>query len=195
MGKIPNQKRLMVFIDTQNLMMACKNHRPSIKYSLLKLVDHLVSILPNRELSEVFLYSAIAPPNPNKPNDEDRHHRQLGFFEKAKMAYGYQVFTKKTVSKTYTCRSCNASWNSDEHKGVDVALATDVIVYGLTNQYDVAVIVSGDSDFATAINKLRASRPSLRIEVAQFSYVLGYELKSAASHVHELDAYVSKIKM
>lgn len=194
-GKIPNKKRLMIFIDTQNLMMACMNQNPSIKYSLPKLVEHLIEVVPNREISDVFLYSAISPPNASKPNDGDRHRRQLGFFEKAKMDYGYQVFTKKTVTKHYRCRQCDATWSSDEHKGVDVALATDLIVYGLTDQYDVAIIVSGDSDFGTAINKLRSTKPSLRIEVSQFSDVLGYEIKSAASRVHKLDEHASKITM
>ena len=36
-------------------------------------------------------------------------------------------------------------------KGVDVRLATDMVAMGLQNRYDVAVLVSGDGDFADAV--------------------------------------------
>ena len=36
-------------------------------------------------------------------------------------------------------------------KGVDIALATDLLAYAWENVYDVAVLVSGDEDYSGAV--------------------------------------------
>jgi len=41
----------------------------------------------------------------------------------------------------------------DGEKGVDIALATDMII--LSDMYDVAIIVSGDQDYLSAVKRLK----------------------------------------
>ena len=188
---MPALKRVMLFIDVQNLLMACISHTPKLFYNLKDLVDLLVKLVPDRELVDVCLYSGVAEPIPSSPDDQARYDKQLGFYAKVRGEYGYRAFVKKTKMQSEVCKNCGHTWAVPKHKGIDVALATDVMLYGLTDQYDVAIIVSGDSDFATVINKMRDRRPSLRIEVAQFGWVLGNELRESASMVHLLDEHIN----
>lgn len=53
-------------------------------------------------------------------------------------------------------------------KGIDVKLATDLIVGAVDNQYDTAIIVSSDSDLVPAIDWVR-HRKSKKVEYVGFS--------------------------
>lgn len=53
-------------------------------------------------------------------------------------------------------------------KGIDVKLATDLIVGAVDNQYDIAVVVSSDSDLVPAIDWVR-HRMKKKIEYVGFS--------------------------
>lgn len=55
-------------------------------------------------------------------------------------------------------------------KGIDVKIATDLIVGALDDQYDVAIVVSSDADLVPAIDWVRY-RKSKRIEYVGFSLV------------------------
>jgi uncharacterized LabA/DUF88 family protein len=86
--------------------------------------------------------------------------------------------------------------DTTENKGVDVALATDLLLYGLIGPenggYDVAMLVSGDRDFAPVIELLKQRRPACSIEVAQFFNNAGQELRDAARAFYDLEIYASK---
>lgn len=55
-------------------------------------------------------------------------------------------------------------------KGIDVKLATDLIVGALDNQYDTAVVVSSDADLVPAIDWVR-HRGKKRVEYVGFSLI------------------------
>ena len=51
-------------------------------------------------------------------------------------------------------------------KGIDVKLATDMLVHAFRGNYDVIILVSGDSDFADALQSIKDQ--ALHVEVALF---------------------------
>ena len=63
-------------------------------------------------------------------------------------------------------------------KGVDVTLATDLLRTGWMNMYDVAVLVSGDGDFAYALQAVKDM--GKHVEVAAFQANLAWELSQVA---------------
>ncbi|MBA7492501.1 hypothetical protein ES702_03051 [subsurface metagenome] len=63
-------------------------------------------------------------------------------------------------------------------KGVDVALATDLIGMAWEDAYNVAVIVSGDEDYAGAVGKVMSK--GRNVEFASFRKNLSRGLKNAA---------------
>lgn len=47
----------------------------------------------------------------------------------------------------HSCPSCGGDMRGTEEKGVDVRIATDMIMLAWVDSYDVAILVSADSDF------------------------------------------------
>lgn len=183
----------MIFIDGQNLYYGCKGFQQGFKYDLEKLVETLKNIEPDRELIDVCYYSSLKPHDANKKGDDERFRKQQGFYEMLK--YKYRTFIKTTKPKQITCRMCGKTFVEHQEKGIDVAVATDFLLYGLIGEYDVAIIISGDSDLAPVVRRLRDRKPSIRIEVAQFKHMVGVELKQACHKFHELDKVASKFQL
>ncbi|HUU10833.1 MAG TPA: NYN domain-containing protein [Phycisphaerae bacterium] len=68
-------------------------------------------------------------------------------------------------------------------KGVDIAIAVDMLSMAFHNAYDTAVLVSGDGDFVKALNAVRDL--GKHVEVACFHKA--YHVKQAADKVIELN--------
>ena len=73
---------------------------------------------------------------------------------------GYQELRQKGVDKI--------EYKRTREKGIDVKLATDLIVGAVDNQYDTAVIVSSDADLVPAIDWVRY-RTKKKVEYIGFS--------------------------
>jgi uncharacterized LabA/DUF88 family protein len=54
----------------------------------------------------------------------------------------------------HNCPACGADMRGTEEKGVDVRIATDMIMLAWIDSYDIAVLVSSDSDFVPAVEFL-----------------------------------------
>ena len=153
---------------------------------------------------ETRFYTAIAEVDPLRSGDSRRRQKQIHYCERLGDKHKWYVFSKHV--KTYVgqypychrdlvCDNCKNTVKSPKNKGVDVAIATDLAVYGLSpTGYDAAILVSGDSDFAPVIRKIRDRNPRVRIEIAQFSFAVNRELKRATHSVYELENYANQIR-
>lgn len=209
--------RLMVFIDGQNLLYACdkfaKSHGQRNRFLCdeQKLEQYLVSLQPGRRHVQTRFYTAILVPDPARgKSDVDRYDRQFKKHKALETRLKWYVFSKKTRSYPFLCprcrwygrqtpvecQVCHTKLSDVKNKGVDVAMATDLLLYGMSqdaSSYDVAMIVSGDNDFVPVIRKLKDRRPQVRIEVAQFDNAVGYEMRQAVDRFYPLDANADKI--
>ena len=70
-------------------------------------------------------------------------------------------------------------------KGVDIMMATDVLQFAYRDLYDVAALVSGDADFAYAMQAVK--NLGKHVEVVAFPSNLSYELTQTADVLHVLD--------
>ena len=69
-------------------------------------------------------------------------------------------------------------------KGVDVLLATDLVLNSVKNKYDTAIIVSGDGDFFPAIEAVK--KEGKVVEVAAFESNISKEASDSADKVIKL---------
>lgn len=67
-------------------------------------------------------------------------------------------------------------------KGVDIMVATDLLKFAWDDLYDVAILVSGDGDFAYAVETVK--NMGKHVEIAAFSTNLSQELAAAADDRH-----------
>ncbi len=70
-------------------------------------------------------------------------------------------------------------------KGVDIMLATDLLQYAWDGLYDVAILVSGDGDFAYAVKAVKNG--GKYVEVAAFPSNLSWDMAQIADDRHFLD--------
>ena len=135
--------RTIVFFDGQNLFHSAKNtwgpSQPTssspyywASYDVQKLAQHLVFLTPGQTLEEIYFYTGVPSRNMNP---------DLYWFWTNKLNH-----LKKNGIHVYRGRISN-----NQEKGVDVSIAIDLIQATYEKRYEVAIIVSKDSDFGPAV--------------------------------------------
>jgi uncharacterized LabA/DUF88 family protein len=130
--------RVMVFIDGSNIYRAFKTAYGSGRYAVAKLGDALAA---GRPLVQIHFYTASV----TQEMGETLYAGQQRFFAHLKQEPTVQLWTGRMV-KT------NGVWHE---KGVDVQLATHLVAKAHRDEYDIAVLVSGDSDLVPAVVEVR----------------------------------------
>ncbi len=164
---MPVDRKVMIFIDGANLIKAAARCNVRLDYS------RLIKFLANeRVLIRPYFYDALEP--------TDR--KKCGFLERLRFL-GFTVITKPL--------KCDAEGHRFQ-KGVDVALVTDMLGLAGEKCYDVAIIVSGDNDFASAIEYVKSK--GINVEIAAFKESLGRDLKNLADKIIILNNVIDEIK-
>jgi NYN domain len=65
--------------------------------------------------------------------------------------------------KRWACRTCGATWRSYEEKETDVGIAVALVEAAATKSYEVALLVSADSDLSPAVRAARRLHPAGRL--------------------------------
>jgi uncharacterized LabA/DUF88 family protein len=164
--------RLMIFIDGSNLYHESDRFSKGLRIDFEKFRTELTG---DFDLIRTFYYASV-PANPTAD--------QTGFFKKL----GYLGY--KTKIKPLRETSFNGRRETRE-KGVDVALATDLVSYGMRKAFDWAIIVSGDQDFCDAIEHVQSQ--GLRVEVVFYRHAMAEELKLRADRYRFIDDFADRI--
>lgn len=109
-------------------------------------------------LDRVLLFTALATWVPDKVA---RHK----IFIRANEAAGVSVVYGEFKRKDKHCPLCKGRYPKFEEKQTDVNIALSLFQLAVTDQYDRAVIVSGDTDLIPAIKAVRATFPHKQIGV------------------------------
>jgi len=80
----------------------------------------------------------------------------------------------------------------DKHKGVDILIATEMLYFGFCNNYDVAVLCSGDQDFIPMIKAVKDM--GKRVYVAAFDHSCAEKMKRIPDGYISLSSNFGKIK-
>ena len=97
-----------------------------------------------QELVAVNYYSAYATWLPR----EFARHRQ---FTAALSRVGVSTHMSDFMTRTRSCFSCGATWESHEEKQTDVRMAVDMVSDALVDNFDMAVVITADSDLGPAV--------------------------------------------
>lgn len=178
--------RVVVFVDYQNAYHRARElfHSPSAEPTAgqidpLRLAELLVSRSPfERELAEVRVYRGQPDPT-RQPRAYAANSKQIAAWERS---------SPKVKATTRPLRYPR-NWPTDraQEKGIDVALALDVVMMAMRDEYDVAIVMSTDTDLRPALEAVRAigGSPFPRVEVAAWS--------SPAAHSSRLSVAGAKL--
>ncbi len=149
--------RTNVYVDGFNLYYGAVKDTP---YKWLDLGKLCQLLLPRHKVNRIRYFTARITPRPNDPQQLQRQQtyiRALETIPNLSVHYGSFLSNKKRLPLA------NPPPNGPrtvevlvtQEKGSDVNLATYLIVEGITKDYDVAVIVSNDSDLALPASFVR----------------------------------------
>ena len=142
----------MVFIDGSNLYHSLKNVFGRTDLDIGKFCQQL---LRRRKLIRIYYYNARV----GRKEEPERYKHQQAFFA------GVNAIP---YSELRLGRLVYNNWPNvpPYEKGIDVQLTTDMLTHSFKNNYDVAILVAGDSDFAPALQSVKDY--GKHVEVALF---------------------------
>ena len=75
---------------------------------------------------------------------ESKRRRQAIYLDALDGLNNFKIFEGHFLAKTITCKTCGYSWLTHEEKMTDVNIATELIMDAHNDNFDVAMIISGD---------------------------------------------------
>jgi uncharacterized LabA/DUF88 family protein len=117
---------------------------------------------PGQQLAATHYFSARIRDNGHNTADQKRQNDYL----EALTVQGVKCQFGHYLKKPRECRTCHATWTDYEEKMTDVNIAIQLLTDAFDDAYDMAVVISGDSDLVTPIRRVRERFPAKRVIVA-----------------------------
>lgn len=182
-------QRTYVYIDGFNFYYGCIRKSP---YRWLDLFRFAQAMLPKNNVVRVKYFTAIVKPSPNDPMKQVRQQtflRALATIPQIDVLLG--SFQAHAVRRPLADGSGSVEVIDMKEKGSDVNLATELLVDGFTNAYDVAVVVSNDSDLVAPIQAVRTQLKKA-VGIINPHQRQSVELRSCASFIKEVRTWALK---
>jgi len=188
----PGAKRAVFFVDGFNLYHSICEAQKAFPSTQLKWLDvctlfssHLDQLEPGTELLQVRYYTAYADHLRGGMSDKPKRHRA---YVRALTATGVQVevnqFKRKDSWDSYT----GEKFVTHEEKETDVAMACAVLEGGIRDEFDTAVLVTGDTDLRPVAHAFQRLFPAKRLVFAFPFHRKNSELAGVASGYFTLSA-------
>lgn len=154
--------RVIAYVDGFNLYHGM--HQARSRRGLWLDLDSLVRSLlrPTQDLTHVHYFTAMVTGS-GQPHARARQQDYLDALEAH--CPNVTVHVGRFQAKTMTCRSCGGTWTSHEEKESDVSLGVRLVEDAALRLYDVALVISADSDMLPAIRAARRLAPAARVLV------------------------------
>jgi len=95
----------------------------------------------------------------------DKHDRQATFLEALQTLPDFNIYYGHFLSKEIECYNCGHAYIDHSEKKTDVNIATEMLTDAFQDQFDIAFLVSADSDLVPPIDTIRKLFPKKQIIV------------------------------
>lgn len=186
-----SSKRVAIFIDYTNVwyrLVQMTQSDPNWKkwYDPYKLANHLVG---NRQLEKIYFYCAPPPAYllQDGPNGISKYWKQISYYEEI----------KKLPKVELKYATLNGVRGDIHEKNLDTQLCTDLIMKSMSNEFDVAMLISNDGDYVSAVEAVKTL--GRKIELLYFKKKCSMDLRKICdvprrarrSHFEELNFVVN----
>ncbi len=162
------EDRVAIFIDGSNLYHALQNN---FRRHDLNFTEFANKLCGSRRLFRTYYYNVL----------QDSTQRPEGYRDQQ----DFLDVLRKTPYLETRLGTTKLAQGIPVEKGIDIMLATDLLYFAWNDFYDVAVVVSGDADFAYALQAVK--NMGKHVEVAYFESGISKDLLDAADNRHLLD--------
>jgi uncharacterized LabA/DUF88 family protein len=119
--------------------------------------------------------------------------KQMEFYNFLKHSLGYVIHTVQLKVRTIHCQNCKTEWTTYTEKGIDVWLATKLLLLLHHDAFDTAILVSGDGDYLEAVKAVRSM--GKRVELVAFKASHSKELVDECNRVIFFEDIAGEIEM
>lgn len=157
--KIDEKEKVIAYVDGFNLYFgmveAGFNYCKWLNIKLL--VENLLK--PHQLLIEMKYFTSRVSNNP------DKQKRQSIYID-ALESIGIKIIYGNYQDGIVSCLRCGHIWKSAKEKMTDVNIATSIIIDAYMNKYDIAMLISGDTDLIPPIRAVHSIFKDKRVLVA-----------------------------
>ena len=153
-------ERVIAYIDGFNLYfgLRSKGWQQYLWLNLQSLVHKLLKQNQTLVCTKYFTARVTSPP--------DKHKRQTTFIEALETLSDFEIYYGKYQLNPVKCRNCGWQWQQPSEKKTDVNIAVEMLKDTYQDNFDVALLVSADSDLVPVIEAIREVFPEKRIIAA-----------------------------
>lgn len=157
---IVKTERVIAYVDGFNLYFGLKSKgwRRYYWLNLQALAENLLK--PYQILNKTKYFTARISGSPDKQKRQTTYIEALGTLSNFEIIYGkYQLNPRN-------CKKCNYFEQVPSEKMTDVNIAVELMSDAFLDQYDVAYLLSADSDLTHVITRIRSLFPKKKIIIA-----------------------------
>jgi uncharacterized LabA/DUF88 family protein len=150
-----SEKRVAVFIDGNNFYFGLRKlygKNKSLKNFDFKQFSQFLA--GKEKVVGIYYYNALL----DRENNPDKYNSQKEFFEELKKIPNFNLVLCKLLKRTIT--GTNKVYYIIKED--DINMAVDMVENAYDNNYDVAVLVSGDGDFVPAVRSVKKKNKSVK---------------------------------
>lgn len=149
--------RVIAYVDGFNLYYGLRAKRWKKYYwlNIQKLVQQFIR--PHQTLVATKYFTTII----KYPND--RRQRQQVFLEALKTLPDFQIYYGHFLSDEITCRKCGYTYTTYHEKMTDVNIAVELLQDAFEDHFDLAFLLSADSDLVSPISAVQKSFPGKQV--------------------------------
>ncbi len=141
--------RVMIFIDGSNLYHSLKGFFRRTDIDIGKFCHKL---LEKRRLIRIYYYNATVgqKEEPERYRDQQAFLSSVGAIPYCELRLGRLVYINWPNTPPY-------------EKGVDIQLTTDLLTHSFKDNYDIAILVAGDSDYVGALQAVKDNGKNVQV--------------------------------
>jgi uncharacterized LabA/DUF88 family protein len=157
--KVEKKERVVAYIDGFNLYFGMREAGfDNCRWlNVHKLVNSLLK--PHQVLIGIKYFTSRVSNNP------DKQKRQSTYID-ALESTGTKIIYGNYQDGSTECKRCGHIWRTAKEKMTDVNIATAIIVDAFKDDYDMAMLISGDSDLTPPIREVHSLFKQKRVFIA-----------------------------
>ena len=182
-------QKTIIYVDGFNLYYRAVKKTPYKWLNILALCEYL---LPKNQIIQIKYFTALVSArsnDPKQPNRQQIYLRALRTIPNLEIIYGHFLEHEVTMRKVHVKpgESKYETVIKTEEKGSDVNLASHLINDGYKKRYQVAVIISNDSDL---VEPIRIVRQELQLPVG----ILNPSSKHPSRELRKFASFIKPIR-
>ncbi len=149
--------RVVAYIDGYNLYFGLREKGWKRFYwlNLQKLAEQFLK--PHQKLLETKYFTTIVK------YPDDKRLRQQAFLEALQTLPNFSFFYGHFLADPVTCRQCGHTYTTHHEKMTDVNISVELMKDAFQDRFDVAFLVSADSDLVSPVRTVRQLFPKKKV--------------------------------